>query len=107
MQIGDGFMGLTIATAGEKANPPKSTGNDRAVALEKHPGPGLTFPPAWIWSMVTRQPTRGSEFSMSGKTPQTRGARKAPQLSMKEKRAQKREKQQEIGFVKPRKSAAR
>lgn len=44
---------------------------------------------------------------MSGKTPHTRGAKKAPQLSMKEKRTLKREKQEEGGFLKPRKGASR
>jgi hypothetical protein len=42
---------------------------------------------------------------MSGKSPQTRGAKKAPQLSIKEKRAAKRAKREPETFLKPRKGA--
>lgn len=42
---------------------------------------------------------------MSGKSPQERGAKKAPKMSMKEKRAEKREKREPTSFVKPRKAA--
>jgi hypothetical protein len=42
---------------------------------------------------------------MSGKTPNMRGAKKAPQMSIKEKRAAKREKREPELFLKPRKSA--
>ncbi len=44
---------------------------------------------------------------MSGKTPNTRGAKKVPQLSIKEKRAAKREKREPEEFLKPRKAANR
>jgi len=44
---------------------------------------------------------------MSSKTPNTRGAKKAPQLSLKEKRAAKREKREPEAFLKPRKGASR
>jgi len=42
---------------------------------------------------------------MSNKTPHTRGAKKTPQMSIKEKRAAKREKRQPDEFLKPRKGA--
>ncbi|WP_272949065.1 hypothetical protein [Microbacterium sp. RG1] len=44
---------------------------------------------------------------MSKKTPNTRGAKKAPQLSIKEKRAAKREKREPELFLKPRKDVGR
>lgn len=44
---------------------------------------------------------------MSGKAPNTRGAKKAPQMSIKEKRAAKREKREPEEFLKPRKVATR
>ncbi|WP_258524521.1 hypothetical protein [Microbacterium sp. SMR1] len=44
---------------------------------------------------------------MSSKTPRTRGDKKAPQLSLKEKRAAKREKQEDGAFLKPRKGSSR
>jgi hypothetical protein len=44
---------------------------------------------------------------MSKKTPHTRGAKKAPQLSIKQKRAAKREKRQPELFLKLRKDASR
>lgn len=44
---------------------------------------------------------------MSGKSPSTRGAKKAPQLSIKEKRAAKRVKREPDVFLKPRKGASR
>jgi hypothetical protein len=44
---------------------------------------------------------------MSGKTPNTRGAKKAPQSTLKEKRAAKREKREPEAFLKPRKGATR
>jgi hypothetical protein len=42
---------------------------------------------------------------MSGKSPQSRGAKKVAQLSIKEKRAAKRAKQEPAAFIKPRKGA--
>jgi len=48
---------------------------------------------------------RGSEY-MSGKTPQSRAGKKAPQLSLKEKRAEKRAKREPESFIKPRKGAS-
>ena len=42
---------------------------------------------------------------MSGKTPNAKSAKKAPQLTMKEKRAAKRAKREPEEFLKPRKSA--
>jgi hypothetical protein len=42
---------------------------------------------------------------MSGKTVQSRAAKKAPQLTLKEKRAAKREKNAPDAFLKPRKGA--
>lgn len=44
---------------------------------------------------------------MSEKTPNVRGAKKAPQMTIKEKRAAKREKREPEEFLKPRKAAAR
>ncbi|WP_372967618.1 hypothetical protein [Microbacterium sp.] len=44
---------------------------------------------------------------MSGKAPSARGAKKVPQLSIKEKRAAKREKREPDEFLKPRKGASR
>lgn len=44
---------------------------------------------------------------MSGKTTQVRGAKKAPQSTIKEKRAAKREKREPEQFLKPRKGASR
>lgn len=44
---------------------------------------------------------------MSGKTPNTRTGKKAPQLSIKEKRAAKREKREPEVFLKPRKETKR
>lgn len=49
----------------------------------------------------------GKRVSMSGKTPNARGVKKTPQLSMKEKRAAKREKREPDAFLKPRKGASR
>ncbi|WCD91602.1 hypothetical protein [Microbacterium sp. nov. GSS16] len=43
---------------------------------------------------------------MSGKTPQSRAGKKAPQLSLKEKRAEKRAKREPESFIKPRKGAS-
>ena len=54
---------------------------------------------------VSRQPTRGSEFPMSKKSPQARDGKKVPQLSLKEKRLAKRSKQEPATFIKPRKGA--
>jgi hypothetical protein len=45
---------------------------------------------------------KGSELNMAEKNPRGMSAKKQPQLSLKEKRAQKREKSEE-GFVKARK----
>lgn len=42
---------------------------------------------------------------MSGKSPQDRGAKKTAQLTLKEKRAAKREKREPEAFIKPRKGA--
>ena len=42
---------------------------------------------------------------MSGKSPQSRGAKKVAQLSIKEKRAAKRAKREPEAFIKPRKGA--
>ncbi|WP_442573984.1 hypothetical protein ACSBPH_08860 [Microbacterium sp. F51-2R] len=42
---------------------------------------------------------------MSRKSPQDRGAKKAPQLTIKEKRAAKRSKREPETFLKPRKDA--
>ena len=42
---------------------------------------------------------------MSGKSPQDRDVKKAAKMSMKEKRAAKREKREPSMFVKPRKAA--
>ncbi|MGB3732112.1 hypothetical protein [Microbacterium sp.] len=42
---------------------------------------------------------------MSGKTPQARGGKKAPKLSLKEKRAEKRAKREPETFIKSRKDA--
>lgn len=42
---------------------------------------------------------------MSGKSPQERGAKKVAKMSMKEKRAAKREKREPSAFIKPRKAA--
>ncbi|GAA3942250.1 hypothetical protein [Microbacterium soli] len=42
---------------------------------------------------------------MAGKTPQSRSGKKAPKLSLKEKRAQKRAKREPEAFLKPRKGA--
>jgi hypothetical protein len=42
---------------------------------------------------------------MSAKTPQSRGAKKVAQLSMKEKRAAKRAKREPAAFIKPRKAS--
>lgn len=44
---------------------------------------------------------------MPGKSPTTRGATKVAQLSIKEKRAAKREKREPDVFLKPRKGASR
>jgi len=44
---------------------------------------------------------------MSKKTPNTRSAKKAPQSSIKEKRAAKRHKREPELFLKPRKGASR
>jgi hypothetical protein len=43
---------------------------------------------------------------MSGKSPRTRAAKKAPQSSLKEKRAEKRASQETRAFIKPRKGAS-
>ncbi|MFB7251980.1 hypothetical protein [Microbacterium sp. NPDC056234] len=43
---------------------------------------------------------------MSGKSPHARDGKKAPKLSLKEKRAVKREKQEPATFLKPRKGAS-
>jgi len=43
---------------------------------------------------------------MSTKSPQSRGAKKAPKMSIKEKRAAKRAKREPEAFIKPRKGAA-
>lgn len=51
--------------------------------------------------------SKGKRVSMSGKTPNTRGAKKAPQSTLKEKRAAKREKREPDAFLKPRKGATR
>jgi hypothetical protein len=50
---------------------------------------------------------QGKRVHMSKKTPNARGAKKAPQLSIKEKRAAKREKREPDLFLKPRKDAGR
>jgi hypothetical protein len=42
---------------------------------------------------------------MSGKSPQSRGAKKVAQLSLKEKRAANRAKREPSAFIKPRKGA--
>ena len=65
----------------------------------------LTSGGTGLWSEVHRQPTRGSEDTMSGKSPQERGSKKAAKMSMKEKRAAKREKREPSTFIKPRKDA--
>ncbi|MET0854807.1 MAG: hypothetical protein ABWY30_09250 [Microterricola sp.] len=40
---------------------------------------------------------------MAGKSPKGNNAKKAPQLSLKDKRAAKREEKSDTGFIKPRK----
>ena len=42
---------------------------------------------------------------MSGKSPQQRDGKKVAKMSMKEKRAEKREKREPSTFIKPRKAA--
>ncbi len=44
---------------------------------------------------------------MSGKAPQARDGKKIAKLSLKEKRAAKREKREPEAFIKPRKGASR
>lgn len=58
----------------------------------------LTSPGFSLWSEVTPA-TEGKRDTMSGKT------KKAPQLTLKEKRAAKREKNAPAEFIKPRKGA--
>ncbi len=48
---------------------------------------------------------KGKRESMSGKTPHERDMKKAAKMSMKEKRAAKREKREPSIFIKPRKAA--
>lgn len=56
--------------------------------------------------MVNSPPAEeGKRVSMSGKTPQSRAGKKAPKLSLKEKRAEKRAKREPESFIKPRKGA--
>ncbi|WP_283818065.1 hypothetical protein [Microbacterium sp. CIAB417] len=43
---------------------------------------------------------------MSGKSPRARDGRKTPQLTLKERRAAKREKREPAAFIKPRKGAS-
>ena len=57
--------------------------------------------------MVDAPAEKGKRDTMSGKSPHTRGAKKAPQLSIKEKRAVKREKREPDAFLKPRKGVSR
>jgi len=47
----------------------------------------------------------GKREPMSGRSPQERGAKKVAKMSMKEKRAAKREKREPSAFIKPRKAA--
>ena len=48
---------------------------------------------------------KGKREPMSGKTPHERDVKKAAKMSMKEKRAAKREKREPSTFIKPRKAA--
>ncbi len=50
---------------------------------------------------------QGKRDHMSKNTPNARGAKKTPQLSIKQKRAAKREKREPELFLKPRKDAGR
>lgn len=56
--------------------------------------------------VIARQPKEGEASQMSGKTPQSRSAKKEPKLSLKEKRAEKRAKQEPETFIKTRKGAS-
>lgn len=61
------------------------------------------------WRMVERGATftQGSWFVMAGKSPRGGSDKKEAKLSIKDKRAQKREKTEDAGFLKPRKGAAK
>lgn len=61
------------------------------------------------WRMVepTSDIDKGSWFVMAGKSPRGGSDKKEAKLSIKDKRAQKREKTEETGFLKPRKGAAK
>ncbi|MFK4730170.1 hypothetical protein ROT00_10820 [Agromyces mediolanus] len=72
-------------------------GNSRRSSARR-----LTVAKNGLWFPEARQLTKGSELIMAGKSPKASTSKKQPQLSLKEKRAQKREKAED-GIVKARK----
>lgn len=105
------LMALTIARPAEKASHRGKAARRRAAearsgkVARRFALVTLTFCGTGLWSEVHRQPTKGKRGAMSGKSPHRRDAKKVAKLSMKEKRAAKREKDAPTAFIKPRKAA--
>ncbi|MGV8876018.1 MAG: hypothetical protein ACOH1K_00750 [Rhodoglobus sp.] len=61
------------------------------------------------WRMVELSATSTTEswFVMAGKSPRGGSSKKEAKLSIKDKRSQKREKTEEAGFLKPRKTSVK